>query len=81
MPLLVRQDPVPLDRHKEHLRENGWSYRTAALQLGIGHQWLSDVLNGWQKSPTLAERVMRLGKCPERLMSARARNRMMGGEA
>jgi len=76
MPLHVHHAPVELVAAKEHLAEHGWSYRAASRQLGISTQWLSDVLNGWQISSTLERRILKLGRCPDHLMSARARNRM-----
>ena len=81
MPVIVRQESAELDQHKTHLKENGWSYRTAAREIGVTPQYLSDVLNGWQSSPTVPSAIMSLGKCPEQLMSTRTRNRMTGGEA
>ncbi len=72
----VPQAPVPLTEAKEHLSSHGWSYRAAARQLGVSTQWLNDVLNGWRISRPLERRILRLGQCPEALMSARARNRM-----
>jgi hypothetical protein len=79
MPIVVHESPVELEAQKKHLKQNGYVYRTAAIVLDVSPQYLSDVLNGWQTSPTLPDRILTLGPCPESLISKRTRNRMERG--
>ena len=47
---------------KAHLRAAGWSYRSAALRLGVSYQHVSYVLNGQRLSASLLEKIVSLPK-------------------
>lgn len=49
-------------RAKDHLKNYGWSYRTAAPVLGVTYTHLSLVLNGQRDSRRLLAAVNRLPK-------------------
>lgn len=43
-----------------HLRDHGWSYRTAAPVLGVHYSHLAQVLTGTRKSRQLCEAILTL---------------------
>lgn len=47
----------PLSYYREIMRERGWSYRTAALQLGVHFGHLHKVLTGERESLSLLQRI------------------------
>lgn len=55
------------ERAKVTLKNRNWSYRTAAPEVGVSYQHLSEVLNGRRQSKRLLCRIMGL---PERVVVA-----------
>jgi lambda repressor-like predicted transcriptional regulator len=47
----------PTSAAKEMLKARGWSYRSAAPELGVTYQHLSEVLNGRRHSRRLLAKV------------------------
>ncbi|MDX2110589.1 MAG: helix-turn-helix transcriptional regulator [Verrucomicrobiota bacterium] len=47
---------------KKHLKANGWTYKKAALVLGVHYMHLSMVLNGRRISHSLINRINNLGR-------------------
>lgn len=52
--------PDSVKRARQHLREAGWSYRTAAPVLRVHWSHLAQVLTGRRKSDRLCEAVLSL---------------------
>lgn len=55
--------PEELVMARRHLKDKGWSYRTAAPKLGVCYQHLASVLTGERKSHRL---LIRIRELPER---------------
>lgn len=53
-------DRDPVEAAKAHLREAGWTYRTAAPELGVHWAHLAKVLTGRRTSRALLERIHQL---------------------
>lgn len=49
-----------VEREKVRFKKRGWSYRTAAPELGVTYQYLCDVLNGRRSSRRLLAAINRL---------------------
>lgn len=47
-------------RARKHLLDTGWSYRTAASELGCSFTQLAHVLTGRRRSKSLVDRVLAL---------------------
>jgi transcriptional regulator with XRE-family HTH domain len=54
-----------LNEVKEALRAKGWSYRTAAPELGVSFEHVSRVLNGQRVSKRLLDKIEALPVRPE----------------
>jgi transcriptional regulator with XRE-family HTH domain len=48
---------LQLEQLKAKLKQRGWTYRSAAEQLGVSYPYLSDVLNGHHSSRRLCQRI------------------------
>lgn len=53
------------ERAKVTLKSRGWSYRSAAPQLGVTYQHLSEVLNGKRLSRRLLRKISSLARAPQ----------------
>ena len=51
-----------LVRARQELKDKGWSYRTAAPELGVCSQHLASVLTGIRQSKALLDRISKLPK-------------------
>ncbi|QNB44834.1 transcriptional regulator [Akkermansia muciniphila] len=49
-------------RVRQELKDKGWSYRTAAPELGVCYQHLASVLTGIRQSKALLDRISKLPK-------------------
>jgi hypothetical protein len=60
--VVPRKPPLPpaVRTARALLRERGWSYRSAATQLGRTYQHLSEVLNGHRVSARLLTEISQL---------------------
>jgi hypothetical protein len=56
------QEEIKLRDAKQHLKDAGLSYRTAAPKLGITYQHLNLVLNGHRQSRRVLQQIMSLPK-------------------
>ena len=54
--------PKPVARARQHLRATGWSYRSAAMELGCSFTQLAHVLTGRRQSHSLLVRIKALPK-------------------
>lgn len=51
-----------VEREKVRFKKRGWSYRSAAPELGVTYQYLCEVMNGRRASLRLMRRVASLGQ-------------------
>jgi len=59
---LLHPIPKPVARARQHLQATGWSYRTAATELGCSFTQLAHVLTGRRRSQSLLDRIVALPK-------------------
>jgi lambda repressor-like predicted transcriptional regulator len=59
-PSLLHPITREVSRARKHMLDTGWSYRTAAAQLGCSFTQLSHVLTGRRKSQSLVARILSL---------------------
>lgn len=61
---LLHPIPKPVARARQHLRSTGWSYRSAAVELGCSFTQLAHVLTGRRQSRSLVSRITALPQRP-----------------
>ena len=57
---LIHPISKPVQRARRHLADTGWSYRTAAREVGCSFTQLSHVLTGRRVSKSLVDRLITL---------------------
>ncbi len=59
MPATIKSTKLA-QQAKAHMRAAGWSYRRAALHLGVSYQHVCYVLNGQRHSASLLAKLLHL---------------------